>query len=238
MSRYEDDLARLKVEYQHRDLRLAGEDIYSFQNISYLYMIHQRQRDELDLLRAQRFTDLNNVQVLEVGCGRGGILLEYLCYGVRPTRMHGVDVIFNRVINAHHLLPHLPLTCADGQQLPYIANSFDLVLQYTVFSSILDMHKKIELAKEMLRVLKPGGMILWYDFWINPMNKQTRGIPPAEIRRLFPGCRLRLKRITLAPPITRKLAPISWLGCAVLEKMKLFNSHYLAAIHPDVDSSV
>jgi hypothetical protein len=75
-------------------------------------------------------------------------------------------------------------------------------------------------------------MILTYDFWLNPTNPQTRGIRPAEIKQLFPNCSYEFHRITLAPPITRKLAPISWGLCLFLESLKIFNTHYLVAIRP------
>jgi len=58
------------------------------------------------------------------------------------------------------------------------------------------------------------------------------GIRPAEIRELFPGCQIQFRKITLAPPIARKLAPVSWGLCYLLESLKIFNTHYLAAIRP------
>ena len=85
----------------------------------------------------------------------------------------------------------------------------------------------------MVRVLKkPRGLILWYDFWWNPANDQTRGIRPAEIRRLFPDCRFHFSRITLAPPLSRRLAPLSRTLTHLLENLKMFNTHFLAAIQP------
>ena len=72
----------------------------------------------------------------------------------------------------------------------------------------------------------------WYDFWLNPTNPQTRGIRPAEIRRLFPNCRYEFHKITLAPPIARRVVPISWMLALFLESLKIFNSHYLVAIRP------
>ena len=84
----------------------------------------------------------------------------------------------------------------------------------------------------MLRALRPGGLILSYDFWLNPTNKQTRGLRPKEIRRLFPNCACEFHKITLAPPIARRLAPLSWGLCYLLESLKIFNTHYLAAIRP------
>jgi hypothetical protein len=34
-----------------------------------------------------------------------------------------------------------------------------------------------------------------------------------EIHRLFPRCHIQLRRITLAPPLVRLLAPYTWLAC-------------------------
>jgi hypothetical protein len=89
---------------------------------------------------------------------------------------------------------------------------------------------KAKIASEMLRVVSEKGLILWYDFWLNPTNPQTRGIRPAEIKQLFPGCNYEFLRITLAPPIARRLAPISWGLCLFLESIKILNTHYLVAI--------
>ena len=224
------EIHRIQDEYAHRDQRLAQYDPYSLFNSSSLFIYQQLQRNILSILAHHNLKALRDLRILELGCGRGGILLEYLAYGAQPNWLHGCDLILERVYMAHHILPHLPVICADGQHLPYASASFDLALQYTVFTSILDMQTKRNLAQEMLRVLKPGGLILWYDFWLNPSNPQTRGIRPAEIRSLFAGCRFTFKRITLAPPVARRLVPFSWLLCAFLEKLKIFNTHYLVGI--------
>jgi ubiquinone/menaquinone biosynthesis C-methylase UbiE len=167
-----------------------------------------------------------------MGCGGGGVLTEYLGFGASPENLFGIDLLFDRLLHAHHRLPGSGFSNADGQSLPYPSKTFDLVLQYTAISSILDPEIRLNICAELLRVLKSGGMILWYDFWLNPTNPQTRGIRPSEIRRLFPGCRFKFHRITLAPPIARRLVPISWQLSALLEKLTVFNSHYLAVIRP------
>jgi hypothetical protein len=58
-----------------------------------------------------------------------------------------------------------------------------------------------------------------------------------EIYELFPHCQIDLKRITLAPPVTRLItngswliADSSWLVCYLLEKLKVFNTHYVGII--------
>ena len=85
----------------------------------------------------------------------------------------------------------------------------------------------------MRRVLKPGGLILSYDFWLNPLNRQTRGIRPKEIREYFPDSQYSFERITLAPPLAGRLVPLSWTGALTLEALGIFNTHYLAAIRPN-----
>ncbi|MBC7185755.1 MAG: class I SAM-dependent methyltransferase [Calditrichaeota bacterium] len=224
------DLDRLRAEYADRDRRLAGSDIYSLFNPAHLFMTQQRQRVTLKTLRRFGFYPLDRYRILEIGCGRGGVLLEYLGFGATPAHVHGIDLLEDRVAEAHARMPSLALSCADGQHLPYRDCSFDLVMQYTAFSSILDDTVKTNIAREMLRVLRPDGAIIWYDYWLNPTNRQAHGIRPAEIRRLFPGCEYRFQRITLAPPVTRKLIVLSWIICAILEKIVFLNTHYFAII--------
>jgi len=232
MSSGKNELARIKAEYSRWEDRLAGKNLYSIFNHSYLFMLQQRERDTIKLLQNQALSSLRDLWVLEVGCGRGGVLLEYLKYEVKPFQLSGCDLLLDRLSDAHQLMPSSPLCCADGQYLPYSSNQFDIVIQYTVFSSILDNDIKAKIAEEMLRVLQPKGLILWYDFWLNPTNRQTRGIRPKEIKHLFPDCRFDFHRITLAPPIARRLVPISWMKGELLEKLKIFNSHYLDALQP------
>ncbi len=226
------DLDRLRAEYADRSARLAHSDRYSLFNTRHLFMVQQRQRQILRLLKREGLMPLDQTRILEVGCGRGEKLLEALSFGAAPDRLYGMDLLPDRLRVAHTLLPHLALACADGQHLPYASGSFDLVMQYTVLSSVLDDTIRQHIAGEMRRVLRSGGLILWYDFWLNPTNPQTRGIRKDEVRRLFPGCHCRFHRITLAPPVARRMAPASWLLAATLEKFRLLNTHYLAAIRP------
>ncbi len=228
------DLDRLRLEYADRSRRLAGDDRYSPFNPAALFTLQQRQRATLALLSRLGLVRLERLQILEIGCGSGGVLLEYLGFCAEPSQLFGIDLLPNRLTEAHHKLPHLPLLCADGQDMPFCTAKFDLALQYTAFSSILDDVVKANLAREILRALKPGGWLLWYDFWLNPTNPQTRGILPAEIHRLFPGCQYTFRKTTLAPPLTRRIAPISWPLALFLESLGIFNTHYLAAIQkPD-----
>jgi ubiquinone/menaquinone biosynthesis C-methylase UbiE len=224
------DLSRLRSEYARREQYLAGSDRYSLYNTSYLFTIQQRQRVILRLLRRTGIEPLKDARILEVGCGSAGVLLEYLTMGARQRNLFGIDLLHTRLTEANDKLPHATFANSDAQSLPFASEFFDLVLQYTAFTSVLDNRIKENMAKEMRRVMKAEGAIIWYDFWLNPTNSETRGIRPSEIRRLFPDCNCHFQKITLAPPLARKLVRLSWVSALILEKLTIFNTHYLAII--------
>lgn len=222
---------RLKQEYEARRQRLPSDE-YSLLKKGNLYAYQQRQKATIQMFSRLNWKSLAEKAILEVGCGGGGILHEYLGYGVQPDRLHGIEYLAHRVAECHQRFPDVPVIHGDAQSLPYPDNHFDLVLQYTVLSSILAPQVRANVAREMRRVVRPSGVILWYDFWLNPKNPQTHGIRLDEIKSLFPDSRLLVKKITLAPPLARRLANVSWLACELLESLTILNSHYLVAIMP------
>lgn len=227
-----DDLSRLRTEYEDRKKRFADSDVYSSFNAANLFTVQQRQRGILASLKRAGITNLADKHILEMGCGDGGVLAEFLTFGARPQNLFGIDILPDRLASARGLLCGSHFANADGRHLPFPSASFDIVMQFTALSSILDADLRRAICCDMLRVLRPSGLILWYDFWLNPTNPQTHGIRPAEIRELFPACSFSLHKVTLAPPLARKLVPLSWLFCQMLENLTVFNSHYLAVIRP------
>lgn len=227
------DVTRLRAEYAERAAHIGQKtDHYSIFNPAQLFIAQQRQRAILKCLLCNGFYPLRERRILELGCGSGGVLLETLSSGATACHLHGVDLLFECVQTVQQTGHSLLLTCADGQNLPYAAHNFDLTMQFTVVSSVLDDEVKHNLVCELLRVTRPGRMILWYDFWLNPTNAQTRGIRPVETRRLFPNCVIEFYKTTLAHPIARRMVPFGWALAVFLESLGIFNTHYLAAIFP------
>jgi hypothetical protein len=81
-----------------------------------------------------------------------------------------------------------------------------------------------------MRVLRPGGLLVVYDFTWNPLNRDVRGVNAGTLRALYPSCAVDARRVTLAPPITRLLARHSLSACSALERVPFLRSHILAAI--------
>jgi ubiquinone/menaquinone biosynthesis C-methylase UbiE len=207
-------------------------------NVSHLFAVQQRQRAALKILRKMGINSLLDLKLLEIGCGSGKILQEFLNFGMPSRNLYGLDLLMNRLFQAQDQSPLSQWVNADGQVVPFRSGSFDLVTQYTALSSILDPAIRERVAAEMLRILKPGGFIIWYDFWLNPVNSQTHGIRRAESRSMVPNCRLEFQKITLAPPLARRLVPVSWGLAFFLESLRIFNSHYLVVISPKNESNL
>ena len=68
------------------------------------------------------------------------------------------------------------------------------------------------------------------DYVDNPRNPDVRAVSATEVTRLFPQCRVRLRRVTLAPPLARLLAPRAPTLCALLNLVPPLRTHYLGVI--------
>jgi ubiquinone/menaquinone biosynthesis C-methylase UbiE len=225
-----DEIKRIKAAYKKRDIS-GKRKLYSLFNPAYLFISQQRERAILNVLSRSGLPDLSRMAILDVGCGNGSILRDFVRYGTMPEQCFGIDLLLDRIDEAKNFSTTMDFSCGNAESLPYDNAIFDIVLCFTVFTSILDKTMKQNIAKEMLRVLKTDGIILWYDYHKNnPKNSDVRGVKKKDIYKLFPDCKIYLKRITLAPPLARAIAPYSYLACYLLENLKIFNTHYIGII--------
>ncbi len=221
--------ARIRTAYTKRP---ADDARYSWFNPGHLFIIQERERRLLALLQRYGFAALGTKKILEIGCGTGYWLREFIKWGAQPQNVVGVDLLPDRVARAKQLCPEaVRIYCGNAAQLSFPNGTFDLVLQSTVFTSILDPALGQQIASEMLRMVKSDGLIVWYDYHVsNPWNPDVRGVKKREICQLFAGSWVELRRITLLPPLVRLLAPYSWLACYLLERIPWLCTHYLGVI--------
>jgi SAM-dependent methyltransferase len=192
--------------------------------------LQERQRAMLRRFKAAGITDLAPLRITEVGCGSGGNLLELLRLGARPEHLTGLELLPERHAAARHALPAASTVwLGDATQAPVAPGSQDIVLQSTVFSSLLDDAFQQRLASAMWQWLKPGGAVLWYDFTMNnPRNADVRGVPLARVRQLFEQGHLQADRVTLAPPLARLVCRWHPGLYSVFNALPLLRTHLLA----------
>jgi ubiquinone/menaquinone biosynthesis C-methylase UbiE len=222
----------LAAEEQRLRAAYAQRSRSSFLDPGHLFGEQERERHALELLTEYRVLPLEDKSILDVGCGSGAWILQFLRWGARADRLAGVDVRPETIARARERVPAgVRLDLANAARLPYPDNAFDLVMQATVFTSVLDDDVRRKMASEMVRIVKPNGMIMWYDFSMNnPSNPNVRRVTKREIFELFSGCRIDLRRVSLAPPLRRRFAPYSWLVTYLLGQIPPLCTHCIGAI--------
>lgn len=192
----------------------------------------ERERMLVHCLRESGLTPVGGRRVLEVGCGGGANLLDLIRLGFQPENLVGNELRDDRLVEARARLPRsITLLAGDASTLDLPDASFDIVLQSTVFTSILDDGFQERLASRMWSLVRPGGGILWYDFtWNNPRNPDVRGVPRRRIRQLFPESKSRFWAVTLAPPIGRRACRILPALYPVLNALPILRTHLLGWI--------
>jgi SAM-dependent methyltransferase len=227
------EIQRIRAEYERRK-REVPRDFYSWGRSPNCFHHTQLVRAAIAELTRENMFPLENRRVADIGCGTGRWLLEFAQWDAND--LHGIDLDEFQIQRAKQRFPLADLHAGDARRLPWEDNSFDLVSQFTLFTSILSETVKKQIAQEMVRVLKPCGVIVWFDFrFDNPRNRSVRGIGSDEIHSLFPDCAIRLRRVTLAPPLARLVVPISWIAASLLEKVPLLRTHNLGIIRKRSD---
>ena len=221
------ELDRINDRYERRKQRPTGH--YSLTRPEVARAMQQVDRVTLRALADVGLTDFAKLRILEVGCGDGGNLLRFLRWGADPAHLVGNELLEDRAELARRRLPalvevrHQDAATLDGEP-------FDIVLQSTVLSSILDEGLQERVAAAMWRLTKPGGAVLSYDFTFdNPANRDVRKVTAARLAALFPEGALATHRVTLAPPIARRVSRIRPL-LAGLEAMPFLRTHLVATV--------
>lgn len=207
-------------------------DRYSLLQPDVWQLVQERQRAILQGLAHRGWHETSALTLTEVGCGAGGNLLEFLRAGFAAGHLNGCEIMPERLAMARACLPAaVALWPGDATVAPIPPASQDIVLQVTVFSSLLDDEVQQRLAAAMWHWVKPGGAVLWYDFTVdNPRNRAVRGVPLARLRQLFPQGRLDHRRVTLAPPLARRVTRWHPSLYTAFNSLPLLRTHLLAWI--------
>jgi len=221
MGQINQEARRVRQVYAKRDAS-GKAALYNWQRQDVIYMVYRDRSVLAQAFHKLGLTDLSQLRILDVGCGSGGWLRLLLEWGASPDRLHGVDLLPDRIARAQDLSPvGMDWRVGNALGLDFADASMDLCAAATVFSSILEPSARQALAQEMARVVRPGGYIMISDYVVSsPSNPDTVGIPQKEVRRLFPALLLRHSFKLIFPPPLLRLLPqgLLWLAhlCEVM----------------------
>ncbi len=107
--------------------------------------------------------NLEGLDVLEVGCGRGGGA-SYVKRYLKPRSLTGVDISKNAVTFCNNFYRHIEgmrFLQGDAENLPLADNSFDVIIN---IESSYGYGRMKHFLAEAVRVLRPGGYLLFADY--------------------------------------------------------------------------
>jgi SAM-dependent methyltransferase len=222
------EISKVRARYARRE----DHGIYSMLRPEVLYAHAERLQSMANVLANSNRGRLDELTLVDVGCGAGGNLLDFLRLGFRPEKLTGLELLEDRAAVARNALPMaVKIVSGDASQAEIPDGTVDIVFQSVVFSSLLSDEFQQELAEKMWGWLRPGGALLWYDFtYDNPHNSDVRGVPMRRIRQLFPDAKISAKRVTLAPPIARRVVRFGRIPHALLHALPFLRTHAIAWI--------
>jgi ubiquinone/menaquinone biosynthesis C-methylase UbiE len=155
--------------------------------------------------------DPQTAAVLDVGCGGGGDLYQLVRLKYDPVQITGIDILPDRLAHARRLYPQARFILGDASHMEFASASFDLVFESTMFATLTDELLSAAIAREMLRVCKPGGYLMLVDWWTpKPRDPNYRALTRRRLHDLFQvGSAARLVgeyRGALVPPVGRFLS--------------------------------
>lgn len=169
-----------------------------------IFYIEQEIQKHLIAALQRKFGSSENFgqkKILEVGCCWGKNLGKLVELGADPGNLYGIDLMPRHISMAEKLFPNINFSAGNASEIPFPENCFNVVFQFVTFSSIFDYELQRKISLEMKRVLKPGGIILWYDgkkntiFYTKNREMCFKGLSLKTIKNLFPDSHFEVKDI-------------------------------------------
>jgi ubiquinone/menaquinone biosynthesis C-methylase UbiE len=168
--------------------------------------------------------------LLDVGCGNGSLLAS-VSERWPDVRLSGLDLQPERIEEARLNAPDAQLEVGSADALPFDDHSFDVVTAITLMSSLPTDPMETGAAREIARVTRPGGWLVWFDLrYDNPTNSAVHGIGRGRLETLFPGWAQELRSSTVLPPLARRLGPSTPILYPILELVPPLRSHLIGRL--------
>lgn len=224
---YKSQIEKIRSDYLRRKMIYTNR--YSILNPASYLAEQEKERAIIKWIKKNYILPVADKKFLEIGCGNGNNIYTFLKLGFKPENIYANELLDDRFFAAKKNLPKdVKLINGNALDIELPDNSFDVVFQSMVFSSILDKNFKKDLALKLFNLTKPGGGILWYDFiYNNPNNPDVSGISLKEVKNLFNTEPSYKQKITLAPPFARMITKIHPSLYAIFNSICIFRTHLL-----------
>jgi SAM-dependent methyltransferase len=149
-------------------------------------------------------SDLAARRVVDVGCGDGRWLAYLERCGADPVKLTGVDLSKERIATARGRTRARKLVVGSAFELPFDDDVFDIALLTLVMHNVAEDALRATLADELVRVVRPGGAVLYCDMFGGAARPQFRPTRPAELAAWFEPLDVAAWRGTYLTPRIRR----------------------------------
>lgn len=137
-----------------------------------------------------KLTDIHKLKILDIGCGNGRMLRKLCDIGAGPQNCFGIDISEKAIEYATNNSPSGINFIQGDFANPIYKEQFDLITCLGVLIHIKDNEYIRKIAKEVGRILKPGGLFIVTATgeetkWNTEMQKITRNFEHDELTGLF-----------------------------------------------------
>jgi SAM-dependent methyltransferase len=152
---------------------------------------------------------IENLQVLDVGCGVGRSSRLLVDLGISPQNLLAIDFRESAIVDARQRNPAIRFRhIADLSQWP--RESFDLIVQCTAFSSLPGQEIRKQTASLMETSIGDGGYIFWWDLLLANTFAGGERLDPAS---LFPRFQhIRERQVSIYPELSESLRRLRRIG--------------------------
>jgi SAM-dependent methyltransferase len=164
-----------------------------------LSSLHGKRRVARDMIDSLQLH--GGEQVLDVGCGRGLLLLA-AAQRLPRGRATGIDLWSTRDQSGNAaaaaqrnaglagVASRVRIDTGDMRHLPYADASFDVVVSSLAIHNLPTETEREQAVREIARVLKPGGQVALLDFRCTALYAQTLREAGLDVRRSWPEFRM------------------------------------------------
>lgn len=186
-------------------------------NYPYLFKDQVFEVKLTEIFLKYRFPYLNYYSVLDVGCGEGRVLRKLLDWGADPEKLFGIDLHQGAIEMARELSsPKISFSVQHADEMSFPDSRFDIILMIGVLQHVLDKKLQDVIAGELIRVLRPNGIIITLNinkqvkFNSPVLSENTAGFDKGDLEKIFPGCRVEYQNVLLSDKILFDRLPGEW----------------------------
>ena len=168
--------------------------------------------DRANIRALQRMEiDREKARILDVGCGTGASLVQFIRLGFKPENLAGVDPSAERIAQAKAGYPTVDFRRESGEATTFADSTFDIAFESTLFMMLTSDDVARRVAAEMIRVTRPGGYVMLADWrYAKRGSTDHRAMSRERIESLFQvGSATEViarERGALVPPVGRFLS--------------------------------